>query len=209
MKRTPLKRKTPLLAKPRVRRRKCRGECGEFFKTTNPFQVVCGRVGCALSYAREQEAKKRKAENAAARERLKPAHKLRGEAQVAFNAYIRWRDRDDPCISCDVEPDSHDALTGGGWDCGHFLTVGARPELRFDEANANKQCKHCNGGANRHGQKAGTVSAQYRRRLILKIGLAEVERLEGPHEPMRWRAEDFRRIRDEYRAKLREEKALK
>ena len=61
------------------------------------------------------------------------------EAQKAFNAFIRYRDNDLPCVSCD-EPSDWD----GQWHCGHFKTVGARPDLRVEPANAAKQCSQCN-----------------------------------------------------------------
>lgn len=61
------------------------------------------------------------------------------EAQKAFNAFIRLRDSDLSCVSCDKPSDWN-----GQWHCGHFKTVGARPDLRFEEANAAKQCSQCN-----------------------------------------------------------------
>lgn len=39
------------------------------------------------------------------------------------------------------------------------------------------------------------------------IGLSSVEALEADTTPRRYRADDYRRIRDEYRAKLRELKS--
>jgi hypothetical protein len=53
-------------------------------------------------------------------------------------------------------------IFGGQWDCGHFMGVGARPELRFEEKNAYRQCKACNGGSGRFAAKNATVHARYR-----------------------------------------------
>jgi hypothetical protein len=39
----------------------------------------------------------------------------------------------------------------------------------------------------------------YRAELIRRVGLAEVERLEGPHPPRKYTVDDLREIRDTYR----------
>ena len=127
------------------------------------------------------------------------------KAQGAFNAWIRWRDRDFPCISCGRL--IGEQTYGGVWDAGHYRSVGAAPELRFDPLNCHKQCKSCNAGSGKYTRKAGTVSNAYRERLIVRIGLEEVEILEAPHEPKRYRVEDLKAIAKYYRQKLREEKA--
>jgi hypothetical protein len=126
-------------------------------------------------------------------------------AQAMFNKFIRMRDADKSCISCGRE---HVEWTlGGSWDCGHFRSVGAAPELRFEELNAHKQCKSCNGGSGKYARKNHTVSAEYRVRLIERIGLAKVEWLEGSHEPKRYRIDELIAIRDLYRRKAKELKA--
>lgn len=132
---------------------------------------------------------------------LKPTSYYKSQAQQAFNAFIRARDADLPCISCGEAnpPDLH----GGQWDCGHFKTVGAHPELRFEEFNAHKQCKSCNAGAGKFTAKEATVTQQYESGLIARYGQEYVDWLNGPHEMTNYRREDYIRIRDEYRAKLR------
>ncbi|MBH8545544.1 recombination protein NinG, partial [Klebsiella pneumoniae] len=51
-----------------------------------------------------------------------------------------------------------------------------------------------------------TVAQQYEAGLVARYGQEYVDWLNGPHEMTNYRREDFIRIRDEYRAKL---KALK
>ena len=123
-------------------------------------------------------------------------------AQDAFNAYIRKRDELKPCISCETGfiPNQ----VGGSWDCGHYLTVGAFPELRFEETNASKQCKKCNGGAGKYTKKNHSVIKQYRINLIERIGLDKVEWLEGPHEQVKLTAMDLKDIELKYKKKLKE-----
>lgn len=153
---------------------------------------------------RKAEAKKHRE----AKERVKRPSDLKQEAQKAFNAYIRYRDKDKQCISCDRSIAEIEGLdgwkVGGAWDCGHYLEVGSHPELRFDEDNAHRQCKSDNGGAGNYVKKKRSVDDQYRKRLIERIGIERVESLEGPQDKKRYRAEDYRRIRDKYKLKLKE-----
>ncbi len=199
-------------------RRKCI-HCREWFQPVRNEQVVCS-FECASAVGKEQTAKaqadaQRKAlklqrdeekagrqRRRAKREELRPASYFKAQAQQAFNAYIRYRDRHLPCISCGElnPPDLH----GGQWDCGHYKTVGANPELRFEESNAHKQCKSCNAGAGKYTAKEATVAKNYEAGLVARYGHACVDWLNGPHPMTNYRREDFIRIRDEYREKLRQ-----
>ena len=114
------------------------------------------------------------------------------EAQQAFNAWIRARDAGKGCISCGTH--------NGKANAGHYLSTGARPELRFDPYNCHKQCAPCN--AHLHGNLV-----LYRMELIKRIGLIRVLRLEGPHPTAKLTIEDLRAIRDDYRRKLKEMQA--
>ena len=82
-------------------------------------------------------------------------------------------------------------------NAGHYLSTGARPELRFDEQNVHKQCERCNTYLH-----ANLIA--YRARLIERVGLPTVERLEGPHAPKKYSIADLKQIRDEYRQKTRQ-----
>ena len=88
---------------------------------------------------------------------------LTAKAQAAFNKYIRERDRDLPCISCGR--DHH-----GQYHAGHYKTVGARKDLRFNEDNCHKQCSVCNN------HLSGNL-AEYTPRLINKIGKERHDKL--------------------------------
>ncbi len=164
--------------------------CSKPFLRLLSTQSVCS-VRCAAKVpkiARKAEIAARKVTRAQ-REAVKPRGKWMAEAQAAFNAWCRARDAHLPCISCER---MHD----GSWDCGHYLTTGARPELRFHEQNAARQCVPCN--RHLHGNLI-----RYRAGLVKRIGLAAVEALEGPHEPKKYSVDDLRAIRDDYRARLK------
>lgn len=77
---------------------------------------------------------------------------LLSQLVTAFNAYIRKRDENLPCISCGT---TH-AIE---WHAGHYKTAKAHPELRFNEFNVNKQCHHCNIAlsGNIDGYKTGII----------------------------------------------------
>ncbi len=122
-------------------------------------------------------------------------------AQKAFNAFIRARDNSLPCVSCGLFITVD--MPYGKYDCGHYKTVGGFPELRFEELNAHKQCKKCNGGAGNFSKKDTSVSKEYRINLINKIGLDKVEWLEGPHEPKKYTCAELKEVELLYKDKIK------
>jgi len=192
------------------RQKKCKN-CGNEYPPYSTISKVCS-TPCAIEYIEIQREAKREKEIRAdlkqRKEKLKTKSDWLKEAQPAFNKYIRLRDRDEPCISCGRENIAVEPLTGGKWDCGHFLTIGAHPELRFEESNAYKQCKSCNGGSGKHTRKNYTVGKEYEERLIKKIGQDKVDWLKGPHKPKNYTIEDIKEIKAEYVKKAKELEAL-
>lgn len=194
LKRSPLRRVAPAPARePAVVMATC-AVCPRLFRQVNSLHRACS-PGCAFKLVRadkREAAVALRADRKATRARLeaiKPRSKWLAEAQAAFNAWVRRRDQYLPCISCQ-------RFHQGAWDAGHYLTVGARPELRFDEDNVHRQCVPCN--RHLHGNLI-----RYRVGLIERRGLAVVERLEGPHPTSKLTVDDLREIRDRYRALAR------
>ena len=167
--------------------------CKKSFTQFRSTQKACS-LKCAIDYSRQKEAKKKeqeeKRELRRRKEGLKTLSQWLKEAQTEFNRFIRLRDSREPCISCQRHH-------SGQYHAGHYRSVGAAPELRFDEDNVHKQCAPCNN------HKSGNA-IDYRINLINKIGLARVEKLEGPHEAKRYRIEDAKEIKKTYRQKCRE-----
>ncbi|EEF25886.1 Protein ninG, putative [Ricinus communis] len=85
-----------------------------------------------------------KAETRRRKEAIKTIPDLIKEAQVAFNAFIRERDRAKPCICCGLPLGAGEV--GGAFDCGHYRSTGSASHLRFDERNAHAQRKVCTAG---------------------------------------------------------------
>lgn len=179
-----------------VKQKTCKA-CGEKFAPMfNTTQVVCSPK-CALAHAPANSEKARKAigqcerhEIKVRKEKLKSRADHLREAQAAFNEWIRLRDADRPCVSCGRHHE-------GQYHAGHYRSVGANPELRFEPLNVWKQCAPCNT------HLSGNL-VNYRISLLQGIGAEKVEWLEGPHEPRKYTVEEIKTIKAEYRAKTRE-----
>ena len=171
--------------KPKLK--KCR-LCKAEFSPRSSLDKVCG-VTCAIKYAKDKEATKQKQTDRIRKELLKSRGDWIREAQAQFNRFIRIRDADQVCISCQKPPKKRNA--------GHFLSAGGFPELRFNELNVHLQCEHCN-------TYLSSNAIEYRINLIKKIGVEKVEWLEGPHEPAKLSIQDIKDIKKKYSALSRE-----
>lgn len=170
------------------KQKKCK-VCGSLYEPRTSMQVVCGWE-CAVVHSKKLSDKRKAADLKRDRERLKSKAEWLKEAQAAFNAFIRERDKDLPCISCQK-------FHNGQYHAGHYRTTKAAPELRFDELNVHKQCSVCNN------HLSGNLIA-YRQNLILKIGINLVELIEGKHEPAKYTIEDLISIKALYKQKLKD-----
>ncbi len=160
----------------------------------------------AKKAAREQKAtdKIKRSDHRKAKESIKTRSQwLKDVQDNAFNPYIRKRDENLPCISCGKFVNNNDLLTGSRWDCGHYLTRGAFPELRFEELNAHKQCSSCNGGSGKFAKKNRAVKQEYTERLIDKIGIVQFEWLNSHHEPKKDTIEDLKELKKYFKDKLK------
>ena len=179
--------------------------CKEEYLPWNSLQKVCSPK-CAIVHTKNEKQKARKRDTRKRKEALKTKSDWLKEAQTAFNAYIRERDRGNVCISCGKSEQELKIDNPISMVCGHFLSVGSHPELRYNPMNANLQCTRCNGGAGKYGQfnsKAKTVTQEYRENLIKKIGQASVEWLEGPHKAQNWTVLDIKEIKQWYKDQLK------
>ena len=169
--------------------------CKAPFVKSRPLQSVCSHA-CALAMVNATKARndaKAAREDrritAQARNRLKTRSELAQEAQVAVNAYVRLRDAALPCVSCGRHHQ-------GQWHAGHYMSRGARPDLRFDLDNIHKQCQPCNE------HLSGNIAA-YRQELIRRIGQAGVDRLEGPAQQDKLTRDDLIEIKARFKGMTR------
>lgn len=170
--------------------------CRQKFVPSRPMQTAC-TPACAIAMAERKRQKQAQQEEARKRkearqrlERIKTRAQWMKEAQAAFNAFIRARDADRPCISCG-------RYHNGQYHAGHYLSVGSSPAMRFEELNVWKQCAPCNNHLSGN-------AVLYRRALVELIGPEKVEWLEGPHEPKKYTIDDLKAIKAEYIMKRKE-----
>lgn len=192
------------LASKQPRPKMCKNpECGISFPPQRLGQAVCSpKCGLAIKDVNQEKARKSLAqierkEIKVRKEKLKSRADHLREAQAAVNEYVRMRDAHLPCISCDSCPSDHDLITGSRWDAGHYRSVGACPELRFEPLNIHRQCVKCN-------RNLSGNAVEYRIRLVVRIGAEKVAWIEGPHEARKYTVEEIKAIKAEYRAKTRD-----
>ena len=162
-------------------------DCEKDFIQYTTIQKTC--IPCAIEKAKTK--KKAKKTKEARKQRREYNENDKGwqlkRAQEAFNGFIRERDSQSRgCISC--------GSTTGRWTAGHYKTD---KSLRFNEDNCHGQCWfNCNSN------KSGNI-AEYRPRLVEKIGKARVEYLELYHPSPQWTLEQIIEIKLKYRRKLK------
>ncbi|WP_368858928.1 recombination protein NinG [Burkholderia sp. GbtcB21] len=173
--------------------------CSRDFTPISSMSKVCS-VPCSLQFARDVARKKAEREAVAERKKTREAKeqlKTRGdhlaELQAVVNLFVRLRDRNDGCISCDKP-----ATWSGQWHASHFKSVGSHPGLRFNLLNIHKACSVCNKW--KSGNYAG-----YKPRLEQKIGKEMVEWLEGPEgeQPLKITVAEIKEQKNFYRAEVR------
>jgi hypothetical protein len=170
---------------------------------------MCG-IRCSQESARlkrekadAHQAKLERKADKVRKEKLKTRKDYKAPAQVAANAYVRVRDADLPCISCGKPAGASEALTGGGWDAGHYRSVGSAAHLRYDLRNIHKQCKRCNSSTK--GLAGNHV--EFRKGLVIRKGVEFVEDVENDNEPRHHSIEWLKRFTALMRRKLRRMKA--
>lgn len=196
-------------------RRKCK-----ICKAPARWQTSCGKAYCSpecgtqvglmlLAKRKERQAKEEKRVLRKRKDALNDTVPIwTKKVQDKFNAYIRERDKDEPCPSCGrMDEEIKEFPRGGKWDAGHYLSVGAFPELRFEPLNCHKQCKSCNAGSGKYTKKNHTVAREYRLGLIKKIGIEQVEWLEGPHPKKHYRVPELKELYAYWSKMLKEEKS--
>jgi len=186
-------------------KKKCR-HCKQYSIAESGVKVPLGffcSMSCVIEHgkkgARAASDKRKKETLTKLKTELKTASQWRVEAQTAFNAYVRYRDRDLPCISCDVMG-TNDSL-GGYFDAGHYRSRGSSRHLSFNLHNCAKQCSRCN----RH--LGGNIVA-YRLKLIERIGIERTESLEHNNDIVRHDIKYLRRIKQIFTRKLKLKKKM-
>ena len=155
---------------------------------------------CALTFARSVTGKaakvaavKDRRETKEKLDKLKSRSQYAKEAQTAFNAWVRARDAGNACISCGRHHQGQN-------HAGHYLSVGARPELRYEPLNVWLQCAPCNTHLSGN-------AVLFRQGLIAKYTVEIVECLEGRIPTRHYTTDELKAIKTEYTAKTKTLKA--
>jgi hypothetical protein len=166
-----------------MRSKTCKS-CKQPFAPARPLQSVCSPL-CAIKQVQLTKIKTVRKEVREAKLKLKTRSDWLKEAQAVFNKFIRLRDAGLNCISCNTP--MHKKVNAG-----HYKSVGAHPELRFNEFNVHAQCEHCNSFL------SGNI-VNYRRNLIKKIGIEGVEFVEGNHPALKLNIEEIKQLIAKYK----------
>lgn len=164
--------------------------CKSKFTPVKAMQQTCLTAECSYGLVVINKAKKKAKEYLEAKKRIKSRADWLREAQAAVNKYVRLRDEGKPCISCGRHHQ-------GQWHAGHYRSVGACPELRFEPLNIHRQCAPCNN------HLSGNI-INYRIGLIERVGAPAVEWLEGKHEQKHYSIEEIQEIKTRYARMARE-----
>lgn len=164
---------------------KCK-QCGKEFKPFNSVQPVCSYI-CALKYNDKKQVDKRVKEM---KKNLTTRSDYMNVLQNVFNKYIRLRDKGKKCISCDCFVNNGHAS--------HFFSVGAYPNLRFNEDNCHLSCVECN--LHKHGN-----SVEYALRLPNRISKEKFDKLVSlKNEPLMLSIPEIIEKIAEYKLKIKQ-----
>jgi gamma-glutamylcyclotransferase (GGCT)/AIG2-like uncharacterized protein YtfP len=171
----------------------------EKFVPKYPFQKFClSDEECIKAFnewvKEEKEKKKAKEwqkEKKEIKEKLMSKSDYLNLAQKVFNTYIRLRDKNKPCISCGKS-------LGKTYHAGHMFSVGAYPNLRFNENNVHGQCVECN--LHKHGNVK-----EYDLRLQKVLSATEYQNLLlQRNEPLKLSIDEVKDLIKLYRNKIKE-----
>ena len=199
---TPLRRATgeARASVPALKPRRCpvkKGGCGQIFAPIRLGQVACGAecaiaIGMRVRVAQaEAEARRDRKQTKAKLLDLKKLSHWEKRAERVVNKYVRLRDVNEGCCSCDKP-----ATWAGKWNASHFRSVGAASAVRFHLWNIHKGCEQCNS------YLSGNL-AEYEPRLRAKIGDARVDWLRAQNQTVRYSREYLQRLHDVFARRCR------
>lgn len=169
--------------------------CKEKFEPRfSSFQKTCLNESCIANwYLQEKEKKEKNAWSDRKKELERTSISLpalKAKAKRLFQAWIRQRDKDKPCISCGTKESKQ-------WDGGHYKKAEVYSGVIFHEFNVNKQCVYCNRDL--HGNEA-----EYRKALVRLHGeqkVAEFEQYANETRYKKWTRDELYAIIEQTKIK--------
>lgn len=172
-----------------MKQKKCR-YCKELFLPYTTLQKYCTNIDCLRVFVAELNSKEEKKRQKERKEKLMNLQDYLKLAQQVFNKYIRLRDKDELCISCQKKPKKVNA--------GHYYSQGGHSNVRFDEDNVHLQCEACNT------HLSGNL-IEYGINLEKKIGKEEFIILrERAYDVKKWTKNELLNLIEEYKTKIKQ-----
>ena len=169
----------------------CKSECyPKFIMETEAGQILLHK---AMIQGRSAVKRVQKKKDDDVREGLKTLGEYEAEAKKSFQKWVRLRDAERNCASCDGNDKDL-------WDGGHFKKAEIYSGVIFDERNCHKQCRKCN-------RFLGGNELNYRERLVIRFGLdhvVELERYANATRQYKWTREELIEKKAEYDRRIKE-----
>jgi len=161
--------------------------CKKQFEKVAPKQRICTSNECLKRFSEEVKNKEWKAKKKLLKEELQTIPELIKIAQKHFNDFIRLRDKDANCVSCDKP------LTKK-FDAGHYFNT-SYSNVRFNEYNVHSQCVNCN--KHKHGNLL-----EYQIGIEKRVGGIELFELhQQAHIKKEWTKSELKEIINIYKKK--------
>jgi len=168
---------------------RCRN-CKEKFEPIRFNQKYCLESECVRVWVESEKTKQWKKTKAKMKADLMTLSDYMKIAQQVFNKYIRERDKNKLCVSCEKP-------LGAKFDAGHYYST-KHKSVTFDEDNVHGQCVTCN--QHKHGNLLN-----YQIGIAKRIGGDKVLELHvKAHETKKWTIEEIKEIIATYKQKIKE-----
>jgi len=165
--------------------------CKEKFEPIRFNQKYCLQTECVKVWVELEKVKQWQIKKKILKSEMKTTQDLIKDAQIVFNKFIRLRDKDKPCVSCDKP-------LGAKFDAGHYFSSGGHKAITFNEDNVHGQCVACNQ------HKHGNLIA-YQIGIQKRIGAERLLDLhEDAHKIKKWSRDELEEIILTYKSKVNE-----
>lgn len=164
--------------------------CRSKFEPVRFNQKYCLESDCVRVWVEVEKEKQWKKKKKQLKDELQTLPELLKLAQITFNKYIRLRDKDKPCISCEKP-------LGAKYDASHYYSAGGHSNVRFNEDNVHASCVYCNQYL--HGNLLN-----YQTGLVKRIGERMFELNEKAHITKKWTKDELNDIIKRYKQKINE-----
>jgi hypothetical protein len=163
--------------------------CKEKFEAKHFNQKFCFEPACVDVWVQDAKVKNWKKTKKKMKAELMTLSDYMKIAQQVFNKYIRQRDQNKPCVSCEKP-------LGSKFDAGHYYST-KHKSVTFDEDNVHGQCVTCN--QHKHGNLLN-----YQIGIAKRIGGDKVLELHvKAHETKKWTIPEIKEIIQKYKKKLK------